>query len=84
MATWAATLPKNACSVLDVRALFQLPPTSKDPWMRLPSWPHCLTTGSHAVPHQGTGLAPVGVPMPALAMASYPRPQQPTPNDQLP
>ena len=69
MVTWADSLPKNPCSVLDVRALFQLPPTSKHPRMGLPVWPHCLTTGNHAVPHRGTGLALAGVPMPALSMA---------------
>lgn len=33
MATWAIPLLENPCSVLGVHALFQLPPTSKHPWM---------------------------------------------------
>lgn len=83
----AATLPKNPYSVLDVRALFQLPPTSKHPWMGLSIWPHCLTTGNHTVPHQGTGGCPNASlhPWPhTMSMASYLRSQQPPWSDQLP
>lgn len=47
-ATWAAPLPKNLCSVLGARALFQLPPTSKNPRMRFPLWPHCFNHWNHS------------------------------------
>ena len=69
MATWAAPLPRNPCSVSGVHALFQLPPTSKNPWMGLSVWPHSLTAGNQAVPRRGTGLALAGVAMPAWSLA---------------
>lgn len=62
-ATWAAPLPKNPCSVLGARALFQLPPTSKNPRMGLPLWPHCFNHWNHCAPTRA------GVPMPALSLS---------------
>lgn len=63
MATWAAPLPRNPCSVLGAHALFQLPPTSKHPRMGLFVCLHCLSSGTTLCPTRA------GVPMPALSLS---------------